>query len=207
MLTRIHAMYGRSKRMLIFLVVVLLASTIASGVMTVMGNIGVLGEELVLSGHHMCSFIIDTDKMQLNNEILIPTVIWEILALFLAAYIVIKHYRGLRQSSTGSTVGECFTVLIKSHALYFVAFAAVSCFNLGVLSPKIMYSSSVGNAIYDGGLQITQAVQMFILGPRLILSVRDVTSRAKVVTHSDEGTAMTSIAFQERGHVSTSGGV
>jgi len=52
---------------------------------------------------------------------------------------------------------------------------------------------------------IAQAVQMFVLGPRLILSIRDY--QAKLVTNSDEGTAMTTIAFQEGAQVSTDGGV
>jgi len=43
MMTRIHAMYGRSKKMLIFLIVVLLASMIGSGVMTLVADIGVSG--------------------------------------------------------------------------------------------------------------------------------------------------------------------
>lgn len=46
---------------------------------------------------------------------------------------------------------------------------------------------------------------MFVLGPRLILSVRDYN--AKLVSDSDEGTGMSTVAFQERGHVSTSGEV
>jgi len=37
--------------------------------------------------------------------------------------------------------------------------------------------------------QIARAVQMFVLGPRLILSIRDY--QAKLVTNSDEGTVMT----------------
>jgi hypothetical protein len=46
---------------------------------------------------------------------------------------------------------------------------------------------------------------MFVLGPRLILSIRDY--QAKLVTNSHEGTAMIAIAFQERVQVSTGGGL
>ena len=46
---------------------------------------------------------------------------------------------------------------------------------------------------------------MFVLGPRLILSIRDY--HAKLVTNSDEGIAMTTIAFQESVQVSIGGGV
>jgi len=54
-------------------------------------------------------------------------------------------------------------------------------------------------------MPIAQVVQTFVLGPRLLLSIRDY--QAKRVTNSDEGTAMTTIAFQERVQVSTRGGV
>lgn len=57
-------------------------------------------------------------------------------------------------------------------------------------------------AIYDGALQFLSTLQMFVLGPHLILSVREYNT--KLVDYSDTGTHMTSIAFQGRTHVSTS---
>lgn len=205
MMTRIHAMYQQSKTILIFLVVALLASTIASGVILAMGNIGVSGKEFVLSGYHICLVQINRAKMNLNHEMVIPTAIWEILAFFLAVWIVIQRFYEMRQSSTGSTIGDCFTMLIKSHALYFLAFAAVACFNLGDLSPNLLYSTAVGADIYGGALRVARVLQMFVLGPRLILSVREY--HTKLVAKSDGGTGMTSIAFQARGRVSTGGDV
>jgi hypothetical protein len=49
----------------------------------------------------------------------IPITVWEVLALSLAVWIVIKHFRELRRSSTGWTTRDCFAVLIKTHMLYF----------------------------------------------------------------------------------------
>lgn len=43
---------------------------------------------------------------------------------------------------------------------------------------------------------------MFVLGPRLMLSVREY--HAKLVTNYDEGIAMTTIAFQEDVHLAES---
>ncbi|KAG0694019.1 hypothetical protein DFH29DRAFT_1006706 [Suillus ampliporus] len=166
--------------MLIFLTVVLLTATIASGVMTVIAAISVSGVELVLSGIPQCSVSINADNIRLTDESLIPTAVWEILALFLAAWIVIKHFRELRQSPTGLTIGDCFMVLIRSHVLYFIVFAAVSFFNVAQLFSSIQFSSSVGNGVYYGILDIITVVQMFVLGPRLILSVREY--HAKLVT-------------------------
>ncbi|KAG2340856.1 hypothetical protein BDR05DRAFT_966432 [Suillus weaverae] len=138
MTTRIHAMYQGSKKMLVFLGVVLLTCTITSGVMTGIGNIRASAEEVVLSGNRMCLSRISNT---LNQEIFLPTLVWEVIALFLAAWIVIKHIRELRQSQTGSTIGDCFTVLMESHVLYFVGFVAVTCFNLGTLSPTLVRRS------------------------------------------------------------------
>ena len=63
----------------------------------------------------------------------------------------------------------------------------------------------MGADIYFGVLLFATVIQMFVLGPRLILSLREY--HAKLVTDSDEGTAMTSMAFQERVHISTGDGV
>lgn len=137
MMNRIHAMYQQSKTMLIFLIVVFLATTIATGVMTAIVTSPISGGklylwitipsvrthgrklvELILSGTHICLFVGD---LPLILETWIPTIAWEILVLFLAVWIVIKHFRELRQSSTGSTMKDCFAILIKGHVLYFVA--------------------------------------------------------------------------------------
>jgi len=59
---------------------------------------------------------------------------------------------------------------------------------------------STGSEVYDGILQISLVVQMYVLAPRLILSIRQYNTKA--VAKSDEATAMTSIAFQQRTQMS-----
>lgn len=201
MMIRIHAMYQGSKEMLIFLGVVLLLCTITSGVMTGIGNVGASAEDVILSGYRTCLSL--GVGGTLNQEIFIPTLVWEVIALFLAVWIVIKHIRELQKSPTGSTIVDCFTVLIRSHVPYFLGFVAVTCFNLGTLSPTFKGTTSVGSGVYYGVFQIAQFVQMFVLGPRLVLSIREY--HAKLVADSDEGTRMTTIAFHEQGYVSTGG--
>jgi hypothetical protein len=56
--------------------------------------------------------------------------------------------------------------------------------------------------ILNGANNVLLVLQMFVLGPRLILSVREYN--AKLVANSDAETSMNSIVFQERVHVSTS---
>jgi len=56
-----------------------------------------------------------------------------------------------------------------------------------------------------GLLQILEVLQMFVLGPRLILSIREY--HAKLVADSNAAIGTTSIAFKERMHISTSSSV
>jgi hypothetical protein len=60
----------------------------------------------------------------------------------------------------------------------------------------------MGAQILNSIYQILLPVQMFVLGPRLILSVREY--HAKLVTNFDAETSMNSVVFQERVHVPTS---
>jgi hypothetical protein len=59
--------------------------------------------------------------------------------------------------------------------------------------------------IFDGILQTALGVQMFVLGPRLILGVREY--HAKVTAKSAAGSGMASVVFQERIQISTGSNV
>ncbi|OAX32398.1 hypothetical protein K503DRAFT_805257 [Rhizopogon vinicolor AM-OR11-026] len=198
MVTRLHAMYQRSRRMLIFLIVISLALTIAIAAVVAIQRSRDSGEEVIMSGTYLCA-VLGYDLFLASLTWMLGTA-WEVLALCLAAWIAVKHFRELRQSPAGPAIGDILTVLIKSHMFYFVGFAAASCFNLGyTLSPTLMNST-----FFAGLLEIASLMQMFILGPRLILSIREFN--ANVVENSDAATGMTSIAFQAGRPVSTASG-
>jgi hypothetical protein len=59
----------------------------------------------------------------------------------------------------------------------------------------------VGSEVFSSFLSVAEVVQMFVLGPRLILGVREY--HAKLVANSDEATGMASIVFQDRIHITT----
>ncbi|KAG1774469.1 hypothetical protein EV702DRAFT_1047637 [Suillus placidus] len=205
MIARLHAMYQSSRIILIFLVIIFLAVNIACGVIATITLKHTVGEELIISGTYMCNYGYEGDVQLLAAMIWVLNTVWEVIALCLAVWIAVKHFRDLRQLglSTGSTIGDCFRVLIKSHVLYFASsarasFAGVSCLQLGFLSPELWNSNSMGNLILYGALGIFLSVQMFVLGPRLILSVREY--HAKLVAGSDAETSMTSIVFQEHAY-------
>ncbi|KAG1792499.1 uncharacterized protein HD556DRAFT_1444497 [Suillus plorans] len=81
-------------------------------------------------------------------------------------------------------------------------FVGVSCFQLALLSPQLENSTYTGAWIISDAFQNLAGVQMFVLGPRLILSVREY--HAKLVVDSDAEASMNSIVFQERVDVPTS---
>jgi hypothetical protein len=206
-ITRLHAMHQRSRKILIFLIVTFLANNIFDGVTAIMVMMHVSGEEYILSGSYQCSIGAAEDIVLLDSIGWIFAIVWEVLTLCLAVWVAVKRFRELRQHSAGGTIGDCFTVLMKSHVHYFASFIAVSCFILILdFSPvPSMDQYSLGTQACYGVLQVLTAVQMFILGPRLILDVREY--HAKLVADSDAATGMTSIAFQERVHISTGNGV
>ncbi|KAG2356882.1 hypothetical protein BDR07DRAFT_1421995 [Suillus spraguei] len=204
-ITRLHAMYQRSRKILIFLVITFLAVNIFTGVVIIMLMMDTSGEELILSGTHQCWLNYAGDVLRLNSLTWIVGSVWEILALCLAVWIAVKHFRELRRHSAGGIIGDCFAVLMKTHILYFASFVVGSCFQLIYDFSPVADQGSIDVQIYGGIIQILQVVQMFVLGPRLILSVREY--HAKLVADSDAATGMTSIAFQERVHISTGSSV
>ncbi|KAG1775272.1 hypothetical protein EV702DRAFT_1199587 [Suillus placidus] len=202
-IARLYAMYQQSRKILIFLFVTFLADNIFNTVVNIMTTMHTSGEELILSGTYQCSIGFAEGIPLLDAVTWILGTVWEVLALCLAVRIAVKHFRERRQYSAGGIIGDCFTVLIKTHVLYFASFGAVSCFSLILnLSPTL---SAENPQIYAGFLQILTVVQSFVLGPRLILGIREY--QAKFVADSDAATDMTSIAFQEREHVPTGSSV
>ncbi|KAG2111398.1 hypothetical protein BD769DRAFT_1392114 [Suillus cothurnatus] len=196
MIARLHAMYQQSRKLLIFLVVILLAITITNTVVVAiltMQSSGVhqahrqVPEEFVLSGTFECTMDFSADTQFLISM----------------TWILVIHFRELRRHSTSGIIGDCFAVLMQTHVSYFASFLAVSCFEIGLLSPNLLAATySLDGQIYLGLNGIFHLVQLFVLGPRLILGVREY--HAKLVANPDTATAMTSIVFEERVHVSTS---
>lgn len=196
-ITRLHAMY-QSRKMIIFLVVIFVAITITFAVMGAIENSHISGEESILSGTHRCIW---RGKTTLIPDSWILGIIWEILILCLAIRIA---FHELQRQWTGSA---WFTVLIKTHVFYFASYVVVSCLTLGLLSPNWKIFDSKSAQAYHGILRLSEAIQTCVLGPRLILSVRE-QHNAELVADFDEGASITStIVFQECTDVPTGGGV
>lgn len=206
MITRLYAMYQRSRVLLIFLIAIFVAITIAAIVITAIQNRYYSWVEFTLSGTYQC-IETQSEPSKLVAVTWILGGVWEVIALCLALVVAAKHFRELKRfrQSTGQTMEDYFTVLIKVHVLHFAFFATVSCLAIGLMSPNIRNSNSVGIQIYLYVFQFSLYIQMFVLGPRLILSIREY--HATLVGNSEEGTAITTIAFQEGIHVTTGNSV
>ncbi|KAG2341804.1 hypothetical protein BDR05DRAFT_964819 [Suillus weaverae] len=206
MIVRLYAMHQQSRKVLIFLVVIFLAVNIANGVVATIVMTRVSSEVFILSGNAQCAsdFQGGSDDLTLASMTWILPTVWEILALCLAVRIAVKHLRELQRPLTGwLNAGDCFAVLMKTHVVYFASFVAVSCFILPyAYQTAILDSIVLGRQIYLDLSQTFLVTVMCVLGPRLILDVREY--HAKLVAKSEGGPCLTSIAFQERSYASAS---
>lgn len=206
MIARLNAMYQRSRMVLIILVAIFMAVYIPVGLITVITTKQTSGEELILSGTHQCTHDRRGGPFLLEITWVVGNTVWEVVALCFAVWIAVKHFRELRQYSTGGIVGDCLAVLMKTHVFYFLSFVAVTCFQLSYLSHRIAPGPySLKYMIYHAVAQNVLSVQLFVAGPRLVLGVRE--HHAKLRADSDMAAGMTSITIQGRVHVSTSSSV
>lgn len=207
MIVRLYVMYQRSKKVLTPLVVIFLVLSIINGTISERVTKNSSAVVLILSGSYVCSPSFDGNGVLLVDITWIIGIAWEVLALCLAVWIAVIHIRELRRSSPdGGFLEDCFTVLVKTHVVYFASFVAVSCFEIGYLSPTLsMNPFSLETQVYLGFSQIFTLVQMVVLGPRLILSVREFNATLKA--DPDAGTATSSVAFNKRVHITTGSGV
>jgi len=81
-----------------------------------------MSEEYILSGAHMCIMEFQGDVVLWTDLTWVLTTAWEILALCLAVWIAVKHFRELQGPSTRWTIRDTFTVLVKTHVFYFARF-------------------------------------------------------------------------------------
>ena len=78
---------------------------------------GLNPEEFILSGTYRCAY--DYSDGFVSPVTWMLGTAWEVLALCLAVWIAVKHFRQLPQRQAGSAIGSCLTVLIISHIFYF----------------------------------------------------------------------------------------
>ncbi|KAG1766853.1 hypothetical protein EV702DRAFT_785453 [Suillus placidus] len=115
MIARLHAMYQRSRKVLVLLIAVFMAIGVANIVMLTINMRYISAEQVVLSGTYQC-VVSNAQPSRIIPWIL--AAVWEAFTLCLAVSIALKHFRELRQQSAGSIIGDCFTVLMTTHTSY-----------------------------------------------------------------------------------------
>ncbi|KAG2361991.1 hypothetical protein BDR07DRAFT_1407953 [Suillus spraguei] len=196
LITRLHAMYQRSRKILVFLVGSLCAVLVTCGVVGGIGSSYTPANAILLDGTQCISEVDRGGQVSILALYILATV-WHVLTLCLAIWIFVKHLRELQPPSTGKTfVGDCFMVLIRTQIVYF-AFITLGCaLNIGLASSVVLDTSRVGTQVYRGFLELVTLFQMFVIGPRLILSVRE--HHAEFLANSDRTLEMPTLAFEER---------
>jgi hypothetical protein len=194
LIIRLHGMYLGSSRMLMILVVIFVPVVVTCVVVVAIATSHTPGEEYILSGTYQCTYVWEGDARMMGSMAWALDTTWEALALFLALWIAVKYFRGLQRPSNIWTIEDLFVVLMKTHVAYFVSFATVSCFQL-VYDSSNIDESSMGYIF--AVLEFFWSLQLFVQGPRLILSVREY--HAKLIPGSNAAeTGVSAIAFQER---------
>ncbi|KAG1733378.1 uncharacterized protein EDB91DRAFT_1348835 [Suillus paluster] len=193
-IVRIYAMYQRSRVVLTGLIIIFIPFTLSEAIMGGLGAKPIrlsISEEFVLFGTYEC---ISLTRSRLVDETWILGTTWELLTFLLAMWIFVKHLLELRKTTPDWGIEDCFSVLMKNHALYFFAFLLTCSMNLSNLYPGIE-NNPTGYIIHEGFLQLFTTIQQFILGPRLVISMR--RYHAQLVSDSDMATQMSTIAFGE----------
>jgi hypothetical protein len=72
--------------------------------------------EYILPGTHLCIINFSSIGFSFKQITWILGTVWEIIAMCLAVWIAVKHFR---EASTGWAAGDCFRVLIETHVFYF----------------------------------------------------------------------------------------
>jgi hypothetical protein len=80
----------------------------------------IITEEYVLSGAHQCNYNLQDNTIFLIQMTWIFATAWEVLTLCLAIWMAVKQIRERQRPSTGWVVGDCFTILMKTHVFYFL---------------------------------------------------------------------------------------
>jgi len=139
-------MYQQSRKILTILTALCLAIQITCIVIAVIQNKHVSAEELTLSGIDICGYLNDGDVVFLTSITWVLGTAWEVFTLSLAIWIAVKHFRELHRPTTGWAVGDCFTILMKTHVFYFTSFVVISCLQLSYFSPTITVCQPTTNS-------------------------------------------------------------
>ncbi|KAG1886274.1 hypothetical protein F4604DRAFT_1725534 [Suillus subluteus] len=190
---RVFAMYSRSMRMRIFLIICFLAASafrgLTDGLALVLAS-GPTSEEYVLSGTGVCTTSIAPMVPFLDG---IPSLCIELLFLFLAARVLVEHSREMQRARLGCRFGDGHgdsLAILRDHALHFSCYVMLSVMQIAAISTK---GDTDGSRWYRSAVISFVTIQQCVLVPRLVISTREYFSR--IDYESDSGTDLGAMTF------------
>lgn len=174
---RVFAMYGRSRRMRIFLIICFLAASAFRGLtdgLALVLAMGPTSEEYVLSGTGVCTTSISPMVPFLDG---IPSLCIELLFLVLAARVLVEHSREMQRVRSSYRFGDGHgdsLAILRDHVLHFSCYVILSIMQVAAISTK---SGTGGSRWYGSTVISLVTIQQCVLVPRLVISTREYFSR------------------------------
>ncbi|KAG0706603.1 hypothetical protein DFH29DRAFT_900386 [Suillus ampliporus] len=201
MAIRVFAMYNRSKKMGIFLVICFLAASASRGIIDGLALVltsGSTSEERILFGRRVC-----TTSMALVVPFLdgIPSICIELLFLLLAARVLVRHrleMRRTRQDYGFGGGGSDTLDILRDHVQHFLCYLI---FNIMQVAAISMNGDTDGSRWYRSIAIFFVTIQQCVLVPRLIISIREYFSQVDYVSDSTTDLDIMSFAYNANSDV------
>ncbi|KAG2141014.1 hypothetical protein DEU56DRAFT_979887 [Suillus clintonianus] len=177
MAIRVFAMYHRSLKIRIFIVVCFLAASASRGIMDGLAfdfARGSIPVEYVLSGTRVCTMSMAPVVPFLDG---IPSIRIELLFLLLAARVLVEHTRemqGIRPDRIfGDGVGDSLAIM-RDHVLHFSCYLILSVMQVAAISTN---GDTDGGQWYRSIAVFFVTIQQCVLVPRLVITMREYFSQ------------------------------
>ncbi|KAG2153583.1 uncharacterized protein EDB93DRAFT_225392 [Suillus bovinus] len=189
---RVFAMYHRSMRMRIFLIICFLAASAFRGITG-----GLISEEYVLSRTGVCTTSMPPKVPFLDG---IPSLCIELLFLLLVVRALVEYVREMQRTHSDYGFGDGHSdslAILRDHVLHF-SYLILSVMQVATISTN---GDSNGSRWYRSTAIFFVTIQQCVLVPRLVISTREYFSQLDYV--SDGITDLDVMAFAHNSDVNT----
>ncbi|KAJ8594582.1 hypothetical protein M405DRAFT_808781 [Rhizopogon salebrosus TDB-379] len=192
MAIRVFAMYRRSRKMGLFLILCFMAASASRGIMdglTLSPSSGSISEEYILSGTGVCTLSRSVVVPFLDG---IPSICIELLLFLLAVRVFYKHVLEMQRALPDWGFDDCLSILFRDHLLHFFCYLTPNVMQIIAISMNV--SNSEGSWWYSSITISFVVIQQCVLVPRLVISIREYNSQ---LSHGLDGatTDVVTMAF------------
>ncbi|KAG1879555.1 hypothetical protein C8R48DRAFT_234813 [Suillus tomentosus] len=190
---RVFAMYHRSMRMRIFLIICFLVTSAFRGVTD-----GLASKERVLSGSGVCTTSMVSVVPVLEG---IPSLCIELLFLLLTGRVLVEYVREMQRTRSDDGFGDGhgdIIAILRDHVLHFSCYLILSVMQVATISAN---GDTDGSRWYRSIATFFVTIQQCVLVPRLVISTREYFSQLDYV--SDRVTDLDAMAFAYNPNVNT----